>query len=602
MIDAKIILDSISPGGHRLTTIEATFPRFILSEANTHRALCLSGDSIIEFDLPSGSTRGYRRVYSMRIDEFVDKWHNGARRFAANPKKELQLNILQDDVMYDVPTLSNMLGIEKSNINAACKSGKIKATKNNRTWVVQGVEFKRWRNKTPEHTRFSILDRLSSMRIRQLDEKTGLITTSTVKGCTFSGRKDVFMVTAGDFSIKATKDHRIYTTEGYLRIEEIVPGKTEIITKKSGVINKRDPYRHQKVNGQWRAVWQRQILPGLLEKYGGCKECGEKNNIHVHHIVPVHKNPELTFEIDNVIPLCAPHHRKMHSKDNYDSTSYLYGEPIVVDSIEYVGEEDTYDLEIEGEFPNFLANGVVVHNSKNSASSRAIPVHKQLQRVKDRPFIPLEWRMEQSGMQGGEEVPTGRRDAAIQEWLSARDNAMHSAEYLRSLGIHKSITNRLLEPFMWHTAILTSDFAGWDNFFKQRCSPDKLYGTGGIGDAQPEFRILADMIYDIYNNGTPTQLETEEHPSRWHTPYILDDEDFNEDERLRISVARCARVSYLNHDGTRDVEKDFALYEKLATARPPHYSPFEHVAFCYPGPGPFDGWTTLRHSDTLGLL
>lgn len=39
MIQAKIVADSISPQGHRLTTLEVVMPRYILAEFNTHRVL-----------------------------------------------------------------------------------------------------------------------------------------------------------------------------------------------------------------------------------------------------------------------------------------------------------------------------------------------------------------------------------------------------------------------------------------------------------------------------------------------------------------------------------------------------------------------------------
>jgi thymidylate synthase ThyX len=39
MISAKIVADSITAQGHRLTTMEVIFPRYILAELNTHRVL-----------------------------------------------------------------------------------------------------------------------------------------------------------------------------------------------------------------------------------------------------------------------------------------------------------------------------------------------------------------------------------------------------------------------------------------------------------------------------------------------------------------------------------------------------------------------------------
>ena len=49
-IQAKIIADSISPSGVRLTTLELQYHRFVHSEMMTHRMFCLDGDSLLEFD------------------------------------------------------------------------------------------------------------------------------------------------------------------------------------------------------------------------------------------------------------------------------------------------------------------------------------------------------------------------------------------------------------------------------------------------------------------------------------------------------------------------------------------------------------------------
>ena len=63
----------------------------------------------------------------------------------------------------------------------------------------------------------------------------------------------------------------------------------------------------------------------------------------------------------------------------------------------------------------------------------------------------------------------------------------------------------------------------------------------------------------------------------WHTPLVQRDEAaLDVETRKQVSAARCARVSYLTHEGTREIGKDLELYERLRSDR--HLSPFEHVA------------------------
>lgn len=229
--------------------------------------------------------------------------------------------------------------------------------------------------------------------------------------------------------------------------------------------------------------------------------------------------------------------------------------------------------------------------SRNSASSRAIPVKKMLERVKNDPAVPLWWGKNQSGMSARTELDPTVRDMAIDEWLDARDSAVKVVESLQRLDVHKQIANRLLEPFMWHTAIITS--TDFNHFFSQRCHED----------AQPEMKAAADAMQMAYFTSTPKPVDYD----NWYLPFDTErDHEWaanNHDELSqlellkRISVARCARVSYLTHDGVRDPEIDLDLYNKLASAKPMHASPFEHIASpAYHGEytANFRGWRQYR--------
>lgn len=222
--------------------------------------------------------------------------------------------------------------------------------------------------------------------------------------------------------------------------------------------------------------------------------------------------------------------------------------------------------------------------SRNSASSRAIPVAKQIKRVVEDPVYPVAWPKEKPGMQGGEALDEIDEKTAREVWDVARRNAVASAEVMTNLGVHKSVTNRLLEPFMWHTVIVSS--TEWDNFWRQRVSPL----------AQPEIRAAAEAMHDTYEASTPTVLQE----GQWHTPLVDADEGLDVDTAKKCSVARVCRVSRENHDtGTVDVEKDLATYAGLVSADPAHASPLEHVATPanrYQEPrGNFYGWYQLRH-------
>lgn len=220
--------------------------------------------------------------------------------------------------------------------------------------------------------------------------------------------------------------------------------------------------------------------------------------------------------------------------------------------------------------------------SRNSASSRAIPVTKMLQRVETDPAFPLVWPAEQKGMQGGADLVDDGPDQALSQaksnWAYAARQAVQAAKVLTGNGLHKSVTNRLLEPFLDHTVVVTS--TAWENFFALRLDLD----------AQPEIRAAAVAMRRAFDASTPKTLRQDE----WHLPYIQSEDWAAATDHVemgksmyplmaRVSAARCARVSYLTQDGQRSLTADLTLYDRLVTDRLDkglaiHWSPLEHVA------------------------
>ena len=199
--------------------------------------------------------------------------------------------------------------------------------------------------------------------------------------------------------------------------------------------------------------------------------------------------------------------------------------------------------------------------SRNSASSRAIPIGKLLARVKDDPYMPEEWTANGAGMQGHGLIASDTMREADEIWARAADDAVERARQLLALNVHKQTTNRLLEPFLWHTVIVTA--TEWGNFFNLRINPA----------AHPAIRNTAEAMRVEYLSATPTRLEFGD----WHLPYVDErDAGLPRSSLIKLSTARCARVSYLTHDGVREPIEDIDLHDRLLAAG--HMSPFEHTA------------------------
>ena len=231
--------------------------------------------------------------------------------------------------------------------------------------------------------------------------------------------------------------------------------------------------------------------------------------------------------------------------------------------------------------PRFILPQLSKHRvfSLNTASSRAIPTEKLIQSVIDDPVIPLSWGSNKSGMQAGPELTGTLASASKRRWLDGRDAAVRVARDLSMFGVHKELTNRVLEPYMWTTIVLSA--TSFVNFFAQRCHPS----------TQPDHQYVANEMRRLQQFSTPTLRL----PGEYHMPLLrVDDAALSDDVKRKVSVARCARTSYNNHNGVRSVEDDLQLFNKLVLSDPPHLSPAEHVATPGDGTGNYVGWNQLR--------
>ena len=218
-------------------------------------------------------------------------------------------------------------------------------------------------------------------------------------------------------------------------------------------------------------------------------------------------------------------------------------------------------------YHRYIHGEVMTHRvfSRNAMSSRAVPVKKVLAQVWSDPMMPVEWGANQAGMQAPTQLTGWRRSAAKLVWKTTAKTACVFAYAFSKIGLAKQIANRILEPWQAMTTLITA--TEWENFFLLRDHKD----------AQPEFRELARMIRLELDRCHIHTLK----PGEWHLPFISGEElaQYDNPTLIKMSAARCARVSYLTHDGEKpSKEKDLALFERLVGSVPAHSSPVEHQA------------------------
>jgi thymidylate synthase ThyX len=305
---------------------------------------------------------------------------------------------------------------------------------------------------------------------------------------------------------------------------------------------------------------------------------------------------------------------------------------VIADSKDQFGNRLTTLLVV---MPRYILAEFNTHRmlSKNSASSRAIPFEKMIKSVEENPFIPMAWQKDHKGMQGTEYFDEKNAiDLNVKTWLHARDQAIWNAKILNNfqeslngyVGVTKQLCNRLLEPFMYHTVLVSA--TEWENFFALRCPQYEIithdqktiifrskrdvisfYNENGMFTKFPSDKLewiklnkgmadihmmeVAEAIYDAINKNTPKQLKTGE----WHVPFG-DDIDLARVEyevllenigqpiplEVKIATSCAARTSYTTVDSENlpnsleQYNKDIQLHDRLSKSG--HWSPFEHCA------------------------
>ena len=231
----------------------------------------------------------------------------------------------------------------------------------------------------------------------------------------------------------------------------------------------------------------------------------------------------------------------------------------------------------EIEYPRFILAELNTHRmlSKNSASSRAIPVKTMHEHMRQTPAQPVHWGKNQPGMQANVELVDNDLADAKFMWQRAQQDAMHWASQMAErVGLHKQVANRITEPWMIMKTVISG--TEWANFWWLRAH----------ADAQPEIHELAVKMFAAYNASNPQALQ----PGEWHLPYVkshrlssgeliyLDatDTPITTEQAKIISASCCAQVSYRKNDDS--YEKAHKIFRQLIESQPCHASPVEHQA------------------------
>lgn len=219
---------------------------------------------------------------------------------------------------------------------------------------------------------------------------------------------------------------------------------------------------------------------------------------------------------------------------------------------------------IETKAPKFIDAEFEKHRmlSSNSSSSRAIPFAKT---VENADFFPFDIRAKQAGMQGDYNVSEEVREEFLEHMALLREEVVATTDMYKDT-VHKQHINRYLEPWAWQKKVVTA--TEWGNFFKLRLA------AGAQPEIQELARCMKKVMNDVRDNGRLRVLGVGD----WHLPYVEFDPDQDSLTQAKMcSAARCARVSYMNHDReSPKLQEDLKLSKMLLSSG--HLTPFEHQA------------------------
>ena len=243
---------------------------------------------------------------------------------------------------------------------------------------------------------------ISSRTIFTLDTKTNQIVSSKITNIYINGERETYTIkTVSGKEIRATLEHQFWTNQGWKRLKDF-DGSTQLcevqlagnkITPKEIKNSSLGFLGSDIFQGEMREPSR--LLSNLkIKKLSKSKnylftslshgiESDKVSQVNPHRLVM--ENFKLLEELEQLevkhfnensfdnrlenFPWGSSKGNKIHNISN-NSFSDNCGAFVEIESIERFGKEITYDLEVEHPEHNFIANGLVVHNSFDVQSYR----------------------------------------------------------------------------------------------------------------------------------------------------------------------------------------------------------------------------------------
>lgn len=522
----------IAPFRHPQLQFRITCPIFVERQLFKHQVgMCLSGDAEVSF---INSSKG---ISKEKIEDLFNRWtfgrpHQMSKKDAAYSKKRIKnkkLRVLNEDTgIFEIGKIKNIFfsGIKEVYEITLENGKKIKCSEDHRILTKKGWKTIRKNLKVGEEVlcngikfvgngMYRDRDYMKSLReeglsVQEMANKCGcgydnIRKWLKIHNLVFSKSETCFQNGNEPWN-KGKSGYKLnFTEEGYKKKLEVcrknVKKGKESHFWRGGITDERSSI----------GAWTRANAKHVHKKYNyTCQKCGKSSGkLHAHHIIPVAQDINKAKDFDNLITVCKKCHKEIHSSleseskfanivlaDNFKPfeytkrignrkkfTSAAYCSKVV--SIIHVGKEKTYDIEVDHKFHNFVANGIVVHNSANSLSGRYVD-------FSDSYWLPDELRLQSSSSKqgSGDNLPKEQSDSYIEEMKKIVDQSKKLYKEMSEYGVAKEMCRMILPLCLETQFIWTGSLLAFTHLWNLRLK----------NDTQKETRQVAEKMLDLVKN------------------------------------------------------------------------------------------------------
>ncbi|MBW1601194.1 FAD-dependent thymidylate synthase [Streptomyces sp. JJ66] len=340
-----------SPFEHNSMTFFISAPLFVFREFHRHRVgWCLAGDSEVTLVSEAGHLR------REKISELYQQWHHG----------------VEDRLPWSAGgvTWHRTAGKWQAQVSRQHTTHHLGLFDSREAAEATVLEF---REQHPS-TRLRNLGSVRRNHVRCYDEETLQAQRAQIADVYESGVKRLIkLATSGGRELRCSVDHAILTPGGWRKAGELAPGDQVMATGTAPRPTERlVPPSLRRGIGVWTSM-QRERLIGERDTCHLCAGEFPREELALDHVVPVVEDLRTALDETNLAPACEACHAAKSAREQAGARRggmISVARPETVTAVVEDGEEMTYDLSVEGPWHNFLADGIVVHNSYNEESGR----------------------------------------------------------------------------------------------------------------------------------------------------------------------------------------------------------------------------------------